>query len=118
PVGRNRGRPGPDRGPRSCAVRRELCMMDAPAGGRQPVPPSVQAAASWSWRLLLIGAALAVLLWLLNELKVVVVPISVALLLTVLLAPFVGWLVRRGLPRVAAVGISLVGLVVLVAGLL
>ena len=52
------------------------------------------------------------------ELKVVVVPIAVALLVTVLLAPFVGWLDRRGLPRVAAVGLSLVGLVVLVAGLL
>jgi predicted PurR-regulated permease PerM len=79
----------------------------------------VRNAAAWSWRLLLIGAGLAVLLWLLNELKVVVVPIAVALLVTVLLAPFVGWLQRRArLPRVAATGISLVGLLVLVAGLL
>ena len=45
-------------------------------------------------------------------------PIAVALLVTVLLAPLVGWLVRRGLPRVAAVGIALAGLVVLVGGLL
>ena len=81
--------------------------------GDQAVPPSVRNAAAWSWRLLLIGAALAVLLWLLSELKVVVVPIAVALLLTVLLAPFVGWIQRRTrLPRVAAVGIALVGLIV------
>jgi len=83
-----------------------------------PVPPSVQAAAGWSWRLLLIGAALAVFLWLLSELKVVVVPIAVALLLTVLLAPFVGWLERRTpLPRVAAVAISVIGLILVVVGL-
>ncbi|WP_456846747.1 AI-2E family transporter [Cellulomonas sp. P5_C6] len=83
------------------------------------VPPSVRNAASWSWRLLLIGAGLAVLLWLLNELKVVVVPIAVALLLTVLLAPFVGWIERRTpLPRVAAVAVALAGLVVIVGGLL
>ncbi|WP_456823369.1 AI-2E family transporter [Cellulomonas sp. P5_E12] len=89
------------------------------AADGQSVPPSVRNAADWSWRLLLIGAALAVFLWLLSELKVVVVPIAVALLLTVLLAPFVGWLQRRTrLPRVAAAAVSLAGLVVLVAGLL
>lgn len=97
--------------------------MSAPAA-RTPnadstsVPPSVRNAAAWSWRLLLIGAGLAVLLWLLNELKVVVVPIAVALLLTVLLAPLVNWLHRRGLPRGAAVGLALFGLIALVAGLL
>ncbi|WP_081844691.1 AI-2E family transporter [Cellulomonas sp. URHE0023] len=93
-------------------------MTEARAPRREPVPPSVQAAASWSWRLLLIGAALAVLLWLLNELKVVVVPIAVALLLSVLLAPFVNWLDRHTrLPRVAATAIAVVGMVVLVAAL-
>ena len=80
-------------------------MTDAPTAKSPAVPPSVQAAASWSWRLLLIGAALAVLLWLLNELKVVVVPIAVALLVTVLLAPFVvPWvmsLARRAEPQVS-----------------
>lgn len=93
-------------------------MTEAPLPATSPVPPSIRAAASWSWRLLLIGAALAVLLWLLNELKVVVVPIAVALLLTVLLAPFVGWLDRHTrLPRVAAVAICVVTMVVFVAGL-
>uniref|UniRef100_UPI003BA84E57 AI-2E family transporter n=1 Tax=Cellulomonas sp. TaxID=40001 RepID=UPI003BA84E57 len=98
--------------------------MSAPVGtvkpvGDQAVPSSVRNAAAWSWRLLLIGAALAVLLWLLSELKVVVVPIAVALLLTVLLAPFVGWVQRTArLPRAAAVGVGLVALIALVAGLL
>ena len=37
------------------------------AADGQSVPPSVRNAAAWSWRLLLIGAALAVLLWLLER---------------------------------------------------
>jgi predicted PurR-regulated permease PerM len=93
-------------------------LVEKPSGD-QAVPPSVRNAAAWSWRLLLIGAALAVLLWLLSELKVVVVPIAVALLLTVLLTPFVGWIQRTvRVPRVAAVAIALVGLILLVVGLL
>ena len=86
-----------------------------PAG----VPDAVKTAADWSWRLLLIGAALAVLLWLLVQVKVVVVPVAVAVLLAVLLSPVASWLHRRArLPRGAAVAVTLVGLVVLVAGLL
>ncbi len=96
--------------------------VDDDAGVRsegQGVPPSVRSAAAWSWRLLLIGAVLAVLLWLLSELKVVVVPIAIALLLTVLLGPLVSWMQRRlHLARGAAVAISLFGLIALVAGLL
>ncbi|MBO9553310.1 MAG: AI-2E family transporter [Cellulomonas sp.] len=85
----------------------------------RPVPQSVRTAASWSWRLLLIGAALAVGLWLLAALKVVVVPVAVALLVTVLLAPLVHWMqARLRLPRVAACMIALLGLVVFVGGLL
>lgn len=87
--------------------------------GAESVPPSVRAAASWSWRLLLIGAALAVLLWLIAQLKVVVVPVAVALLLTVLLTPLVGWLHRRlRLPRGAAAGLAVVALVAVVGTLL
>ncbi|MBO3100500.1 AI-2E family transporter [Cellulomonas fengjieae] len=95
--------------------------LDEPGrtGDGQAVPPAVRNAAAWSWRLLLIGAGLAVLLWLLNELKVVVVPIAVAVLLAVLLTPFVGWLQRvTRMPRAAAAGIGLFGMLALVAGLL
>ncbi|WP_448631475.1 AI-2E family transporter [Cellulomonas soli] len=87
--------------------------------GEHPVPEPVRSAASWSWRLLLIGAVVAVGLWLLVQLKVIVVPVLVALLLTVLLAPVVGWLHRRAhWPRALAAGASVLGMVLVVAGLL
>jgi predicted PurR-regulated permease PerM len=67
---------------------------DRPSGA-DAVPLSVRAAASWSWRLLLIGALVAGVLWLLATLKTIVVPVAVALLLAVLLQPVRATLERR-----------------------
>lgn len=84
-----------------------------------PVTPAVRAWAGWSWRMLVILAAVAVGLWLVAALKVIVVPVAIALLLTVLLAPLVTALQRYArLPRAAASGVALVVLIGLVAGLL
>jgi len=78
----------------------------------------VRAAAAWSWRLLLIGAAIAAGLWVVAQLKVIVVPIAVALLLTVLLTPvqrFYGRHLRMS--RGLASGAALISLLVVIAGL-
>ncbi|WP_404813161.1 AI-2E family transporter [Cellulomonas avistercoris] len=84
-----------------------------------PVPASVRAWAGWSWRTLVILAALAAGLWLVAALKVIVVPVAVALLVTVLLSPVVAALQKYArLPRAAAAGTALVLLIALVAGLL
>jgi predicted PurR-regulated permease PerM len=91
-----------------------------PAGrpGAASVPDPVRAAASWSWRLLLVGALVAATLWLVTQLKVIVVPIAVALLLTVLLTPVQRFCQRRlHMSRGLASGIALIGLLLVVAGL-
>ncbi|MCB7137111.1 AI-2E family transporter [Cellulosimicrobium marinum] len=86
--------------------------------GAAAVPDSVRAAAAWSWRLLLIGALVAASLWLVTQLKVIVVPIAVALLLTVLLTPVQRFCQRRlGMSRGLASGVALIGLLLVVAGL-
>ncbi|RYV50527.1 AI-2E family transporter [Pengzhenrongella frigida] len=83
------------------------------------LPRSVQLSAAWSWRLLLIAAATAAGLWLLAFFKVIAVSVTVALLLSVLLAPVARWLRRRvRFSRVAASATSVVGLLVVVGGLL
>jgi predicted PurR-regulated permease PerM len=83
------------------------------------VPPAVQAAAAWSWRILLVLALVAVVVLLLAVSKVLWVPVVVALLLTVLLSPVVDLLERRAhLPRGVASAVAVVGLLALVAGLL
>lgn len=96
----------------------------APARPAQPearsaVPMSVQAAAAWSWRLVMIAAATALLLWVIGYFKVLVVSVAIAILLTVLLAPFVRFLQRRAhFSRGAASGTAVIGLLALVAALL
>ncbi len=83
------------------------------------VPISVQRTAEWSWRLLLIVAVAAVIAAAISYLRVVIVPVAIALLLTVLLHPLVGWLHRRlRLGRGAASGVAVGGLVVVVLGML
>lgn len=86
---------------------------------RSAVPMSVQAAAAWSWRIIAIAAATALLLAVVGYFKVLVVSVAIAVLLTVLLAPIVRFLhLRARLSRAAASGIAVLGLVTLVGGLL
>ena len=92
----------------------------ASAHPNRPVhmPHGVQVASEWSWRLLVIIAAAFVVLYLVLQLSVVVVPVLIAALVTALLIPLTDWLSRVGLPRGAAAGLTLLGLVIVVLGLL
>jgi predicted PurR-regulated permease PerM len=82
------------------------------------VPPSVRYAAAWSWRILVITAAVALLGWVAWQLRVVAFPLVVALLLAALLAPTVWRLRRAGWSRGAAAGSVLAAFVVVVVGVL
>jgi predicted PurR-regulated permease PerM len=75
------------------------------------VPYPLRVAAALSWRLLAITGMVVVLGYIVIILRVVVIPVAVALLLTALLGPVVDWLTRHRVPR------GLATLVVLVAGL-
>ena len=78
------------------------------------VPYGVDLAAAWAWRLLIIGAATGVVLWLLNFFLVVVLPLVIALFLAALVAPVVAWLERVGIRRkLAALLVVLLGIAVL-----
>ncbi|MDW3217760.1 MAG: AI-2E family transporter [Acidimicrobiales bacterium] len=79
-----------------------------------PVPAWLARAAGWIWRLLLLAAALYVLLWTLGRLRVVLVPVLVALLLAALASPVSEWIARRGVPRIVGAWIVLVTFVALV----
>ncbi|MGH3658612.1 MAG: AI-2E family transporter, partial [Micromonosporaceae bacterium] len=82
------------------------------------VSQGVRIAAAWSWRLLVIGVAVGTGLWLLAYLRLVVVPLIVALLLAALLEPAVAWLRRIGVPRSLAAAIVLIGGLAAVVGTL
>ncbi|BCJ43179.1 AI-2E family transporter [Actinoplanes ianthinogenes] len=73
------------------------------------VPHSLRIAAAWSWRLIVVGLVGYAGLKFIGMVELVVVPLTIALLLTALLGPAVGWLLKLHLPRSLATFLVLVG---------
>ncbi|WP_173069971.1 AI-2E family transporter [Phytohabitans houttuyneae] len=80
------------------------------------LPPGVRVAGAWAWRLILFIAAGYVLLRLIAMLRLVVIPVAVALLLAALFQPVVAALRRRGMNRSVAAALVLVGGLLVVLG--
>ncbi len=74
-------------------------------------------AGAWSWRILVILAVIGVFIFLVIQLREIVVPFMVALLLAALLVPFVQFLQRHRWPKWLAVALAEIGLIAIVAGL-
>jgi predicted PurR-regulated permease PerM len=74
--------------------------------------------AAWSWRLLVVLTAAGLVLYLLIVLKVIVVPVIVALFLATLLVPLVNTLERRGWRHIWAVLAVFGGAVLLIAAII
>ncbi len=84
----------------------------------EAVPPLIHKAAAWAWRLLVIIGLAVALLWVIQRLEVIVVPVALALMLTALMIPAVDFLDRRGAPRGGAVALVLLSGVAIVGGIL
>lgn len=82
------------------------------------VPHALRIAAAWSWRLIVVGLVAWALLRIVGTIRIVIIPVTVALLLSALLAPAVGWLLRARFPRSLATGVVLVGGLAAVIGTL
>ncbi|GAA1326144.1 AI-2E family transporter [Nonlabens tegetincola] len=84
----------------------------------QELPLGMRVAAAWSWRLIIIAAAVGGLIWGIVQVRIIVIPLLIAILLTALLNPVVDWFIRRGMPRwtgvVAALGVFVAALWVLI----
>lgn len=82
------------------------------------LPLGVRVAAAWSWRLIVIGLAVAALLWLIVQVRIIVIPVIIAILLTALLHPIVAYFERRGWPRWLGIITALLTLIVSVTVLI
>lgn len=91
--------------------------MTIDSAADQAVSPLVRKAAAWAWRLLILGAALVALLWLVSKLTLIVVPVALASLLAALLLPSVDLLQRRRVPRGWAVAVVLLSAIAVVGGI-
>jgi predicted PurR-regulated permease PerM len=90
---------------------------DNGAAERPRTPSALRRAGATAWQF--IGVALAVLIagWAAGRLMPVLLPLVIALLLTALVRPVASRLERSGLPAAAAAGVTVGGVVALVAGL-
>jgi len=86
--------------------------------GREMVSAPVRIAAAWSWRVILVVAAIGLVGWLLSKVSTVLIPVAIAALLAGLLTPAVKWLRSKRVPGGLAAAIVEIGLIVLVLGLL
>lgn len=82
------------------------------------IPRGLKVATAYSWRFLVVAAAIGVAIWLIIQLKLLVIPLLVAILLTALLWPAFSWMLRHRVPRWLAIVIAVLGTLAVVAGLL
>ena len=102
-------------------------LVQAPEAGSRPAKPTdrqiaqdipygVRIAAAWAWRIGLLLAVAGALVWLLGKVSFLIIPVMVAALLAGLLYPVAAWLRKVGLPNGAAVAITVLGFIGLIAG--
>ncbi|HYI54098.1 MAG TPA: AI-2E family transporter [Microlunatus sp.] len=82
------------------------------------IAAGLRVTAAWSARFLLIGLAVAAVMWLLGRIWVGVLPIMLALLFSSVLWPAVVWAERRRVPSVLAAAAAVLGLLALIVGVL
>jgi putative heme transporter len=98
---------------------RSVSVGSRPVGRRRPsatAPPLLRAASDWSWRVLIVTAAIVLLALLLARLQLLALAIFAALLISALLWPVTSRLRRSGASRALAAGLTVFGLVLLLAG--
>ena len=86
-------------------------------GPRVVIPPGLERATQWSWRLLLIAAAIAVGLFVVVQLSFLIIPLFVAVLLAALAAPVSMGLRKLRFPRWLATVTTLIVFLAVVGGL-
>jgi predicted PurR-regulated permease PerM len=82
------------------------------------LPDGMKIAGAWSWRILAIAGVLVVFGLLIIQLRDIVIPLMIAVLVAALLVPIVQFLVRHHWPKALAVAVGLLGAIVVISGLI
>ena len=101
-----------DRARREEARRRDSRLARVRSIDAAVVPPGIRAAAAWAWRIVAIALAAYVVLVIIGRLRVVVIPLAIALLLAALLQPLAAALAKHGLRPALATAITLLSCLV------
>lgn len=82
------------------------------------MPRSLAIASAYAWRLLLVAAAIGVLIWVVIELRLLVIPLLVAILITALVWPAFTIMLRARVPRWLAIIVTVLGTIAIITGLI
>lgn len=82
------------------------------------VPRSLRTATAYAWRFLVIAGAVAVAIWVVIQLKLLVIPLLIAILVSALLYPAFTFMLRHRVPRWLAIVVSVIATLAVVTGLL
>ncbi|AGL17770.1 hypothetical protein L083_4260 [Actinoplanes sp. N902-109] len=93
-----------------------MVVQEKSPGVEEVLPRGVRTAGAWAWRFIAFVVAAYLLIRLVSLLRVVVIPVVVAILLAALFQPFSARLVRRGMKRSPAAALVLLAALVLVFG--
>ena len=85
-------------------------------GYEQTAPQWLRVVAGWSWRVLVMVAAIALVFWATSRVLLLFVAVFMALVFSAVLRPIVDWM-DRFMPRGVATALSILGSVLVVAGL-
>ncbi len=86
-------------------------------GSRENVPAWLRTSAGWSWRLIAVVAAVALVFYATAQVRIVFVAVFLALVLTSVLRPVTDWY-ARAMPRPLATALALLSGILLFGGLL
>jgi predicted PurR-regulated permease PerM len=109
---------GPDDKPRGSlfdAVRDRTRIVSSDLAPQ--IPHGLRLTAAYAWRIIVIAAAAGIIIWLVIQLKLLVIPLLISILITALLWPAFTWMLRHRLPKWLAIVIAALGAVAVVAGL-
>ncbi|MET3768931.1 putative PurR-regulated permease PerM [Marisediminicola sp. UYEF4] len=98
-------------------VRRSVEASNRRVRVDEAVPVGVRIAGAWAWRLLVIAGVVAIFVFLVVQLRLIVIPLMVAVLIAALLVPFVTFLQRHRWPKWLAITIAEVGILAIVSAL-
>lgn len=103
----------PKRGSLREALRTRVLSNDV----TDHLPRGLRVTTAYAWRFVVIVAAAAILIWLIIQLKLLVIPLLIAILITALVWPAFSWMLRHRVPRWIAIVISVLGTIAIITGL-
>ena len=107
--------PGPEsRGSFLDALRRRTVTLDTSSA----VPSGLRIATAYAWRFLVLAAAAGVFIWLVIQLKLLVIPLLIAILIAALTWPAFSWMTRHRWPRWLAIVLTVLGTIAIIGGLM